>query len=257
MTFNPQILGDQFTQSIIDSTSLSALDEEQKPANYEQAYAIQDYVFNQLNRKSSGWKVGLGNKAGMNAFNLPSPAAARMYSDSLYEVGETIAFDPFSKMVVEFEIIYKIKNRISPTTKIENPFDFVESTHLGFELIQPHINDWKTHGAYPFVAEGIGFSALVIDPEPMKISQAELLNSIEIYCDNEVQAKAATGDNGVDPEEMLQFLISHCQDNGHTIQAGDLISSGTQTEQFAVTIEDHKIEAKWNGGATHFTMTAK
>lgn len=257
MSFDPILLGNKLKTAIENNETIDALIESDMPSNLDDAYAIQDHIFEGLGKPSCGWKVGLGNKTGMRAFNLPSPAAARMFQDSIYQAGDTITFDPFAPLVVEFEVIYKISKDVSPKDQIQNVMDIVESTHLGFELIQAHLPNWKTQGALNFIAEGIGFAALVTDHAPMAISHADLLKSIAVYCDGELKAEAATGDDGLDPIEMLEFLVGHCQKYGHTLNKGDLVSSGTQTAQFVVPIGDHHIEAKWNGGMMDFKMTSR
>ena len=117
--------------------------------------------------------------------------------------------------------------------------------------------NWKSAGALSFIAEGIGFSALVMDQTPTNISHSDLVASIQLFCNGDHKVSGATGDDGLDPVEMLGFLLEHCGRYGHTLQKGHLVSSGTQTVQFSVPIEKSHITAKWSGGEMGFHIDPK
>src|SRR5690606_27780363 len=95
--------------------------------------------------------------------------------------------------------------------------------------------DRKVVGLPSFVADSVGFHALVIGQRVETANIAAIARSLVVLLDGKQIVGAATGDDAIDPVAMLGHLMAHASERGLTLRKGDIVTTGTLSKPFETT----------------------
>ena len=219
------------------------------------AYAVQTEIVQARRangRQTVGWKVGYANKALWRALKLETVAWAHMFDDTVRYADWNDAKLSIASMFsprIEPEIVF----RLAHPPASADPIAVLEATEwyaLGFEIIDCVFPDWTFQPA-DFVASR-GLHAALIVGEPVYIEPEDIAKlatdleqfTVRLLRNNELVDQGA-GTNALTSPALCVGELAEAlkRRGGETLQAGDLVSTGTLTTSQPMTAGDTWIAA--------------
>ncbi len=194
-----------------------------------------------------GYKIGFTNRNIWPRYNATAPIWGTVYDSTLTHCeGEaTLSLQGISQPRIEPEAVLSLRAAPPANCTLEQLFDCIEWFAPGFEIVQSHLKDWKF--ALPdAVADGSLHAKLVVG---RKVSAHGMASNAQEFCQLLAQAKVELSCDGQekdrgqganvlgDPLSALLYFVHEIQGcpDAPTLQAGDLITTGTWTDAFPVT----------------------
>jgi len=200
------------------------------PRSVEGAYRIQDTLVNQLGGKLVGWKIGCTSKMAQESTNTDQPFYGRMFADTTHESPGVISFEKVFAPIVEPEIAFRFGKDLMPGRGpfgVEDVSGAIDSICPAFEIVDcRYAHGWPIT-LFPTIADN-GVHAEFIMGEELKdwrsVDRPAIAISAEVngaFVTNGVGANALD-----DPMHCLVWLVNSCTSRGHSISAGDLVTTG-------------------------------
>jgi 2-keto-4-pentenoate hydratase len=247
---DPAALAQQITDAYAKREIVPAPSTRDAGFDLDTAYAVETAAA-QARRagghQTVGWKVGYANKAMWRALKLETLVWAHLYDDTVHyaEWNEAkLAMASMFSPKIEPEIVVKLAR--PPASS--DPVAVLEATEwiaLGFEIIDCVYPDWKFQPA-DFVASRGLHAALVVgepvyvEPEDIERLAKELAEfTVRLLRNNELVEEGA-GKNALKSPALCVGELAEAlkRRGGETLQAGDLISTGTLTTSLPIAAGD-------------------
>jgi len=214
------------------------------------AYAIEAEIARakrDAGHRTVGWKVGYANRAMWRALKLQTLVWAHMYDDTVHYADwddATLSIASMLSPKIEPEIVFSL----SQAPESSDPVAVLEATEwiaLGFEIIDCVYPDWKFQPADFVAARGLHAALVVGEPvyiEPENIAKlaTELAEfTVRLLRNNEMVEEGAGKNALKSPALCVGELGEALKRRGaETLQAGDLISTGTLTTSLPIAAGD-------------------
>jgi 2-keto-4-pentenoate hydratase len=204
--------------------------------------------------KPVGYKIGFTNRNIWPLYGVSRPIWAPLYDTTVTHLpGDSvqIGLGRFVEPRLEPEIVIGLKTtpRDDSLAAIEEAIAWVAH---GFEIVQSHFPNWKFTAAEAHASQGL-HGALLIGPKTfiavgtvglgsslssarMALSlgshaKADDLDSNEIKRDDFRMIEEGVGTNVLDgPVQALAFLVRGLKEEGASLKAGDIVTTGTLTD---------------------------
>jgi 2-keto-4-pentenoate hydratase len=237
------------------SIRLTELPEAQRPGTIAEGYDIQDHVAagGLVDDETAGWKLGLGSANAMRGAKIDRPLIGRVYRGRLHENDAEVVGPGGAKALIEIEIAFWLARDIAPGEQLADPLSAVERAKLVSEVVLSRFVDRTTVGLPSFAADSVGFHALVIGPEVAPADIPAIAASVEVTCDGAPAAQGLSGDDAIDPVEMLSHMMAHARDRNITLRKGELVTTGTLSKPFEAAIPS-RIEARTSHGSLSYRL---
>ncbi|MCE4556729.1 hypothetical protein [Pelomonas cellulosilytica] len=203
------------------------------PATLAEAYAIQAAAIAGWPDAVAGWKVARVNPAFAAQFpeeRLIGPAfAANIHRVAAGEVASCPVFDG-GFAAVEAEVVIVVAQD-APAGKADWTADtvlpFVRSMHIGVEVASSPLATLNDIGPGAVISDFGNNWGVVVGPEIADWHTLETLD-VETFIDG---ASVGTGKVAIKPGPLgaLAFTLNKRAEQGHTLKAGDVISTGMIT----------------------------
>ena len=237
---------------LLDRAQLKTLDD------FPQAQAIaRDLQAIRLSRgeKHLGYKIGFTNRGIWPLYGVSRPIWAPVYDTTVMQLpGHTaqLGLHRFVQPRLEPEIVIGMASTPADTS-IEALTDAIAWVAHGFEVVQSHFLDWKFSAAEAHACQGL-HGCLLIGPRasPSQFSEplAQALSGAKLVlakfvASNHVLSRQGAGDfkvmaqgqgaNVLDgPIQALAFLAKSLAEQGETLKAGQMITTGTLTDAMPI-----------------------
>jgi 2-oxo-3-hexenedioate decarboxylase len=195
-----------------------------------------------------GWKVGYANRAMWRALKLETLVWAHMYDDTVRYADWNDATLSIAAMVapkIEPEIVFKLA-RVPESSDAIAVLQATEWIALGFEVIDCVYPDWKFQPADFVAARGLHAALIVGEPvyveelgDVAKFADELASFTVRLLKNNEMVEEGAAKNALKSPALCVGELSEALKRRGgETLQAGDLISTGTLTTSLPMTVGD-------------------
>ena len=255
---DPKTLAQELTDAYAKREIVPAPSTRDAGFDLDTAYAVESAIAQarrDSGRRTVGWKVGYANKAMWRALKLETLVWAHMYDDTVHYADwndKTLSMASMFLPKIEPEIVFML----SKTPESSDPAAVLEATEwyaLGFEIIDCVFPDWKFQPA-DFVASRGLHTALVVgepvyvEPEDVGTLVTELSAfTVRLLRNNELVEEGGAKNALKSPALCLGELAEAMKRRGgETLQAGDIVSTGTLTASLPITAGDTWI-ASLNG----------
>ena len=183
-----------------------------------------------------GYKVGFTNIPVRDKMGLPDSTYGYLLDSMVLPNGGEFDTDELIGPKIECEICFKLKAPLSGKgLTVEDVLAATEAVSASFEVCDARIKDWKC--PYPDFLADNGFSARIILGEKgwVPVGEVDLLNEeVVLTRDGKELArglgKAAMGH----PANAVSWLAGKLADRGRSLNAGDLVMTGTLTPILAI-----------------------
>jgi len=237
--FDPVPAATLLAEAMNTGRRFSELPEAARPLSIADGYDVQDAIAagrGGLKDTTAGWKLGLGSANAMRAAKLTRPLIGRVYKGRLYPSDATVPAPAGAKALIEIEIAFTLGRDVPPTQTPGDPLSSVSRTSLVSEIVISRFIDRTVVGLPSFAADSVGFHALVIGPDVKPSDIATVTRSLAVTCNGAEATTVATGDDAIDPVEMLGHLMAHARERGITLKAGEIVTTGTLSKPFEATV---------------------
>ncbi|CAM4017930.1 2-keto-4-pentenoate hydratase [Bordetella bronchialis] len=255
--FDPAPAAALLAQAWQEGRQLSEIPEDIRPRNLTEGYALQDaFIKTYADRtgdRGAGWKLGVGSAAAMQAAGTDRPLVGRVLAGHRYDDGATVRVLCQAPITVEFEIAFVLGRDISPGAAPADPMQAVASTHIAFELVLSRFINRRAVGWPSFVGDSVGFEASILGPQIDAAAIQRGVASVAVEANGQAMGGGLSGDDGIEPVQMLRYLFEHACYHGLTLRAGDVVTTGAVAQPFDIAPGKTTLGARFLGR----TLTAQ
>ncbi len=201
-----------------------------EPPKLDDAYAVQDAFVARLDRQRYGWKIGCTSKLAQEMSNTNEPFYGRMFADSSFDSPATVESTGLFHPIVEPEIAFKIGRELTsdgaPYTQVKL-LDAVAAMYPAIEVVDSRYDGGWPIGIIPTVADNGVHACFVLGAEVPDWQDVERpAISLSASVNGEFVADGVGSNALNDPINALVWLANSATRRGHTLQAGDIVTTG-------------------------------
>lgn len=237
-SFDPTVAARLLAEATNARTQVKELPAANRPGDLDQGYAVQDRMAREagsaggLKDAVAGWKLGLGSVNAMKGAGLSRPVVGRVLKGRLYKDGDAVPVPAGLKALVEIEIAFTLGRDVTPADTLANPLDAVADTHIACELVLSRYIDRTKVGLPSFVADSVGFHALVVGQKLDVKTIETVARTAVVHVDGKETGGSQTGGDTIDAVWSLGQLMAHARERGLTLRKGEIVTTGTITKPF-------------------------
>ena len=228
------------------SEVIDGLPADLKPRSRSEGYEIQAELAALSRKAICGWKIAATSTAGQGHIGVSGPIAGRLLADRVFEDGAELVFGQNRMRVAEPEFTFRFGNTLAPRDnpyQVEEVLDAVESLHPAIEIPDSRFENFVSAGEAQLIADNACAHEFVLGP-----ATDTDWRSIDL-ANHEVHVECVGGDqySGIgsnvlgDPRIALQWLINEVTGLGLSIEAGQVITTGTCAEPLEIEPDDEVI----------------
>jgi 2-keto-4-pentenoate hydratase len=247
---DPTALAQEITDAYASKTIVPAPSSRVGGIDLGTAYAVEAAIADARRasgRRTVGWKVGYAHKAMWPALKLETLAWAHMYDDTVSYADwneSTLSMASMLSPKIEPEIVFCLARAPESSDPVA-VLQAAEWYALGFEIIDCVFPDWKFQPADFVAARGLHAALVIGEPVYVEPEDIEKLVTdmaaftVRLLRNNELVevggAKNALESPVLCVGELAEALKRR---GGETLQAGDLITTGTLTTSLPIAAGD-------------------
>lgn len=209
----------------------------------DDAYVVQSHQLVKhldAGRELAGRKIGLTSPAIQKQLGVDSPDFGFFFTDMVHADGETVNADDFISPKVEPELAMVLKEPLrGPGVTLDQARTAVGEVIPALEIIDSRVRDWDI-ALVDTVADNASCGAIVLGSEPL---QVDLSTLAEVSCQlliNDSVAEEGVGSAVMnDPVEPLAWLANVLGERGETLEAGQVVLTGSFTRALPVVAGEH------------------
>ena len=137
-------------------TKFSGLDDELRPRDRIEGYAIQAAIEKYSSESLFGWKIAATSEAGQKHINVDGPMAGRILAETVIPDGGTASMAGNEMRVAEPEFAFRMRvdlpARPTPYT-VQQVLDAVDTLHPAIEIPDSRFADFVSAGAAQIIAD--------------------------------------------------------------------------------------------------------
>lgn len=223
---------DQLLEARRNLTTITDLTSDVRPANFADAYAIQDAL-----HTAGGWstgvlKVGGTSEMAQQRLGVPEPIVGRVPADTTFESGAVIPISRFHhRPMLECEFGLRLAVDIDATTDIDSDMrGLVDALVPAFEIVDTRFDEMLGVDGPSLVADNSGSAGAVLgDSRPISPADDLVHATITLSSGGEVLAEGTGAAALGDPFESLRWFLRHQRDRSKSSPAGSVVITGTCT----------------------------
>ena len=250
MSTDPKTLAQELIDAYANKTFVAAPSSREGGIDLDTAYAVEAEIAaarRASGHQTVGWKVGYANKAVWRALKLETLVWAHIYDDTVRYADWNDTKLSIASMLapkIEPEVVFKL----ATVPASNDPVAILEAMEwyaLGFEIIDCVFPDWKFQPADFVAARGL-HAALVVG-EPVYVEPQDIAGlvtdmaafTVRLLRNNEMVEEGAAKNALKSPVLCVAELAAALKRRGgETLQAGDIISTGTLTTSLPIAPGD-------------------
>jgi 2-keto-4-pentenoate hydratase len=216
---------------------IAALPDGARPADWDEAYAIQDAVIHQLGTPA-GWKVGAA-APDAEPFRGALTAATITGSPAELPAGQ------FNVIGVEAELVYRFGRALPARDRPygrDEVLAAIASVHAAIEIVDTRYKAWNSVDRLSQVADRMNHGALIVgggrtDWDAIK----PLAQPVVMVIDGTPAVAAIGGNSAGEPLRMLEWLANKGARSLGGIRAGDVVTTGSCTGTVFIEAGQHAV----------------
>ena len=191
--------------------------------------------------KHLGYKIGFTNRSIWSLYGVSRPIWAPVFDTTVMQLpGHTaqLGLNRFVLPRIEPEIVFGMASTPQDSS-VEAISDAIAWVAHGFEVVQSHFPDWNFSAAEAHACQGLHGGLLVgprVSPSQFEGSLAETLSAAKLVLAKQTEGEFKVmahglGANVLDgPVQALAFLVQGLAEQGESLRAGQVITTGTLTD---------------------------
>lgn len=240
MTIPIQTVVEQLIDARSSRRLLAPLSETHGDLTLERAYAIQDALRSELERRgerSIGWKLGATSPSGQAIMGVKEPACGFLFPGQ-YASGAEVSIKGFASLAVEAEVAFRMRTKlVGPGVTAATALLAVEGAVAALELPdfmfsgKPRVTD--------FIANSVIANAIVLGNTLTPLSGLDLALEEVVYEHNsEIVGTYTAAEVMGNPLNALAWLANHLETRGLALKPGDVVMSGAISKMLRPKVGD-------------------
>ena len=200
------------------------------PQSLDHAYKIQDSLVNELGENIVGWKIGCTSKMAQEMSSTEEPFYGRMLAATTFNSPATLDFGTFFAPIVEPEIAFRFQSDLTPSQSLygtNDIMDAIDAMYPAIEIVDCRYAKGWPIGILPTVSDNGVHAAFIFGTQ---VSDWRAVDRPRIPVIAEVDGNFVTDGVGAnaldDPLNALVWLANSCTARGHSIKAGEIVTTG-------------------------------
>ncbi len=206
------------------------LEKDMKPKDFDEAYEIQKRLRQKLPRGSlGGYKIALSSKIQQDYHKISHPVYGGLFKNEIFTSPKTIVLKNYHRMSVEFELAFKLSDRIMDSTihrKPENIIEDISNVMPAIELIDDRGANYDGLDPLSLACDNAWSGGLVLG-DPIYNWQEEDFLAIQSTCEWNQEPKLTTGVLDAKPFENLCWLINELHLRKNELKPGMIVITGS------------------------------
>ena len=203
-------------------------------ASVEGAYRVQRIIETRAPMPRFGWKVGATSEAAQSGLNADGPVTAPMHTPNCLTSPATLAVFPGQGASVECEFAFRFSRDLPPRAVDYDQgevLDAVGSVLPAVEVVGGRFEDGLSGiGQLRLIADMSAHTAFVYGPEWADWRSADIKSyHVSLYRNGEAVAHGVGSNALGDPLHVLLWTANHLSRRGESIEAGQVVTTGTCT----------------------------
>lgn len=232
-----------------EGTRLDALPDDLRPETREDGYAIQAAIMGDASQPLFGWKIAATSEAGQRHINVAGPMAGRLVGERVIADGATVSLETNLMCVAEVEFAFRFGTGLPPREEpyaVDEVMDAVATLHPAIEVPDSRYHDFTVVGAPQIIADN-ACAHLFMPGPPVEadwrgVNLADYAVSAVV---NGTSEHRGVGANVLgDPRLALTWLVNELSGLGITVEAGQMVTTGTCVTPIAVVPGD-EVRGDW------------
>jgi 2-oxopent-4-enoate/cis-2-oxohex-4-enoate hydratase len=228
MTISIQTAVERLIEAQSSSRLLAPLSETHGDLTLEHAYAIQDALRAELDRRGQrpiGWKLGATSPSGQAVMGVKEPASGFLLPGQ-YASGAEVSASGFANLCVEAEVAFRMRTKlVGPGVTAATALLAVEGAVAALEL--PDFIFSGSPRVADFVASSVIAKAIVLGSSLTPLSGLDVAREEVVYEHNgEIVGTYTAAEVMGDPLNALAWLANHLATRGLALKPGDIVMSG-------------------------------
>lgn len=219
------------------------------PADVEAAYQIQNEYAARLllQRRTSfaGYKIAITTPAMRDMVGFQDSVSGRLFSDQLHRSGHTVRGRDYVRLIVEFEIAFKLGADLpvtgSPWTGA-SILEHVACAYPALEIADDRGADYRSlrHAVLTLIGDNAWNQGLVLGEPVTQLGLASLQAVEGIASIDGQEVGRGTGRDVLGhPLDALAWLANHLRARGLGMNAGDIVTTGSLVKSQFPTAGSH------------------
>jgi len=209
-------------------------------------YAVQSEIVEHSGEKQIGWKVGSTSTQAQARLGTTEPGAGALLERYCFQDGDEVPVFESHGPAVEVEFAFTLATSLEPRDVPYSRVDLeasVSRCHPALELVGSRFTGGlEAIGRSLITADGGGNIAFVQGPSAATWRDVNLAEITTTLRKNGKVLAKGTGQRALEhPLNVMVWLANHCSSRGLTLQAGDIVTTGTCTGLIPVSAGDHLI----------------
>jgi 2-keto-4-pentenoate hydratase len=243
-----QLASDHLWAAWMDGRTISALPTELKPLSRTDGYAVQACLQRNTQQALYGWKIAATSVAGQKHIGVDGPMAGRILAERVKPEGAMISLMNNRMRVAECEFAFKMNKTLAPRKTaytMDEALKAVASLHPAIEIPDSRYEKFETAGAPQLIADSACAHLFMLGQATSCNWRALNLVNHAVTAsvtnsDGELAHHHGTGSNVLgDPIIALQWLVNELSAMGVSLEAGQVVTTGTCIVPIPVNAGDH------------------
>lgn len=212
---------------------LSALPESCRPATKAEGYAIQDAFRVLWGDRVVGWKIGATAKPVQEKFGTDEPFAGPFFARDTFSSPAQTPARSYVHRAVESEFAFRFGTALPPRSTVytrHEILDAVDALVPAIEIVGPRFDDLLFGRAPTAIADCAVNAGFVLGTPVTQWRDLDVVtHHVTLRVDGKIVAEGTGAAVLGSPLVVLDWAVEHLRRRGITIEAGQLISTGTTT----------------------------
>jgi 2-keto-4-pentenoate hydratase len=224
---------EQFRRVRGGGAPLAGLPESCRPGTAEDGYAIQEAFIELCGHPVAGWKVGATAPASQQMFGVTEPFYGPILAPVVFSSPAELPAADFPMRGIECEFAFRLADDVAPREEpygVDEVAERVSAPIPAIEIVSPRLDHPIRHGAPTAIADCGVNGGLVLGAATLEWQAIDLAtHAVRLLIDGEQKA-AGTGALVLGhPLNVLAWFVNRYTARGHTLPAGQIVSTGTTT----------------------------
>ncbi len=212
-------------------------------ATVEDAYRVQRKIEARSSMSRFGWKVGATSEAAQQSLDSDGPVSAPMHTPFCFESPASVTVFPGQSASVECEFAFRFSHNLPPRTVaycLDEVLEAVGGLLPAIEVVGGRFEDGLGRiGQQRLIADMSAHTAFVYGQERYDWRATDAKShGVSLYR-NGGAVRHGVGSNALgDPLLVLHWIANHLSLRGESIEAGQVVTTGTCTGITPVTHAD-------------------
>jgi 2-keto-4-pentenoate hydratase len=214
------------------------------PTSRAEAYTLQATLEGRSTKPLYGWKIAATSLAGQAHIGVDGPLAGRILAERVIDVGGECRLGPNHMRVAELEFAFVMDRSLPPRERpysIDEVLRAVRDLHPAIEIPDSRFEQFETVGEFQLIADNAcAHDFLLGNPSPRHWRQLDLAVLPVVGALDGMSVETGCGRNVLgDPRIALTWLANELSMHSITLQAGQVVTTGTCISPMSITIGNH------------------